>query len=881
VLAAGTCLGPYEVLAPLGAGGMGEVYRARDTRLGREVAVKVLPADVSTTDEWRKRFEREAKAISKLAHPHVCALFDVGRHGDTDYLVMELLSGETLAARLAKGPLPFPDVLSRGGEMASALSATHAVGIAHGDLKPSNVMLTKSGVKLLDFGVSRPLPRPAARDATGDSTLSSPRPADGNVVGTFAYMAPEQLDGKAADASTDLFALGAVLYEMATGERAFAGPSAADVMSAVLTRELPSVSARQPASPPAFDRLVRTCVAKSAEGRWNSAHDVGLVLNQLRDGEGSVPVPGPARRRWAWLPWGMVVLVAGTAIAAFLLRPARETFSTGGGSVRFLVPPPPNNSFSWNVEEDSVAMSPDGAQLAFVAVTSKGERRVWVRRMSDLEARPLPATEGASGVFWSPDARSIGFFAQGLLKRLDLEGGASITLLKLDSDLGLSGSWGKGGEILVAVDGRILRVPASGGTASVAVQPGTSPGDVVCYPWFLPDGKRFLYLAGRRDALVVMMASPGEVPTALTAVGSKIQYTEPGVLLFVRDGALLAQHFDWRQGRLSGAPFAVAQHVRSFESTGTAEFSTSLNGTLALQTAEDAQRLVLVDRNGRELGTLAASGNYHDFTISPSGTKVAFTRATPGLGTRDVWSVDVERGIETRITSAPTNEEYAFWLPNEKAIVFSNSEKQHWPTLFLRNVENGTDSQLVPAAGFQIAQDVSPDETSLIYTEMFRRVWRLPLTGAATPSPVPVLRANFNLATVRFSPDGSYVAFVSDESGGWEAYIAPYPGPGGKLRISNSGALKLRWNRGTGAIFYSDGDGKLWTVPVRTQPSLHVGSRTALFASKGLLQRLYDPDTPTFDVFPDGKRILIEVPEVVADELPLSVVTNWPTSVPN
>jgi eukaryotic-like serine/threonine-protein kinase len=859
---------------------MGEVYRARDTRLGREVAVKVLPEEASSSDEWRKRFEREAKAISKLAHPHVCALFDVGRQGDVDYLVMELLSGVTLAARLAKGPLPLEEVLRFGAEIASALAATHAVGIAHGDLKPSNVMVTRSGVKLLDYGVARSLtpPRAAARDATWESTVSHAQRPEGEVVGTFPYMAPEQFDGKAADASTDVFALGAVLFEMATGKRAFPGNSSAEIISAVRTLEPPPVCSLQPASLPPFDRLVRTCLAKNPEERWSSAHDVGLVLRQLQEGEGVTPSARAAVSRWALLAGGLVLVALGVA-AALVLRPARDGPALAA-SMQFLLAPPPDNSFYWNVERDSLALSPDGSQLAFVAVNSRSEHRLWVRGITNLDARPLPTSEGASSVFWSPDGRSIGFFAKGMLQRIDLPNGDAVLICPVDSDVGLSGTWGKGGDILFAAGGKIMRVPANGGAPSIAVQPDPARGESLRWPWFLPDGERFLYTTGKLSRSLVM-AAPGQASKELLPVGSKVQFSGPGFLVFARDGSLLAQRFDWREGTLTGKPFVVAKHVRGFVSTGAAEYATSLNGTLVLQTADDAQRLAVLERTGHELGTLTGSGNYHDFTISPSGARVAFSRATPGLGTADVWLFDVERGVETRITSAPDDEIHSVWLPGEKALFYSVSAGPGLPHLVRRDLETETEMEApVPKGGFQIGEDVSPDGSFLLYSMDFGTVWKLPITGPGKPS--PVLPSRFHLSSTRFSPDGRYVAFISDESGEQEAYIAPHPGPGAKVRISSNGAVKLRWNRGVGTIFYSDRDGRLWSVPVSTQPVLHIGARTALFMSKSLEPNIRpDPEAPAFDVFPDGKRILVAVPEVIAGELPLTAVLNWPAAAPN
>jgi len=868
VLANGVRLGPYEILAPLGAGGMGEVYRARDTRLGREVAIKVLPADVSSSDAWRKRFEREAKAISKLTHPNVCALFDIGRQGDVDYLVMELLSGETLAARLLKGPLPFEEVLRFGAEMASALAATHAVSIAHGDLKPSNVMVTKSAVKLLDFGVARPLTPagPAARDGTWASTATSAPAPVGAIVGTLPYMAPEQFDGKEADASTDIFALGAVLFELATGKRAFGGNSAPDVITAVRTSDPPLVSALRPESPRAFDRVVRTCLAKNPESRWNSAHDVGLVLRQLEENPAFPPSKRAASRRWAWFLGGAAVAVLCVGAALVGVRPTLAG-NIPARSVRFLLAPPTDSSFLWGAETEANAVSPDGSQVAYVAVNSKAPPRLWVRRLSELEAHPLATSEGATSLFWSPDGHSVGFFAQGLLKRIDLPDGAAVTICPAEAQLALSGTWGKSGQILFSSGEGIMRVAATGGSPAIVVRPTTAPGDFVRWPWFLPDGEHFLYVARRAAQLTLMLAVPGRAPQDLAPVESKVQFSEPGFLLFVKGGSLLAQGFDWRQGRLLGAPFSVAHHVRSFLTTGSAEYATSLSGTLVFQSAEDAGRLVLRDLGGHQLGTVGGSGGYHDFSISPSGARVAFSRARPGLGTLDVWSFDMERGVETRVTSAPGNEFNPMWLPGEKALVYSTSEGG-FPHLVRRDLETGADVQLLPVGGFQEGEDVSADGSTLVYQDS-GVASQLSLSGSGKPA--PLVPPGVSIRNIRFSPDGRYIAFISDESGEAEAYLAPYPGPGTRTRISKDGAVALRWNRQSGNIFFSDGDERLWFVHVSTHPTLHLGARMPVSTAK----------VSYFDVFPDGKRILSLATEVIADQLPLTVVVNWPSAASN
>jgi WD40 repeat protein len=896
MLAAGVRLGPYEILAPLGAGGMGEVYRARDTRLGREVALKVLPAEVSWSEEWRKRFEREAQALSRLVHPHVCALFDVGRHADVDYLVMELLSGESLAARLLGGPLPFAEVLRFGAQIASALAAVHSLGITHRDLKPGNVMITPAGAKLLDFGVARMLPQEAAaRDLSLASTASLSLTQAGQLLGTVSYMSPEQLEGKRADARSDIFALGAVLFEMATGKRAFPGESSAAIVSAILGSQPPVVSSSQPASPSEFDSLVRTCLRKEPETRWSSVHDVALLLQQIEQGIDAEPrQPGPAssRRVATWLPWAVALLAVALGAAAFLLQVPDPTGLVR--AVRFDLPAPGSGAYFHTRDVTALAVSPDGSTLAYVAtepssgaapqdpthglISGRISRRLWIRRLADLEARPLPGTEGATSVFWSPDGRTVAFFAQGALKRVDLPNVGPVTICPVEARGGLSGTWGKTGEILFAPvqGGGILRVSAAGGSPSVALRPDAVRGEVgVAWPWFLPDGERFLYVARYPGARrVLMMAGAGHAPREVIPVGSKVQFAEP-FIVFARDGSLLGQRFDWRSGRVAGAPFALAPQVRSFQTTGSAEFATSSGGTLVWQSVDDSQRLVWFDRSGRELGTMAGPDNYLGIAISPSAGQVVFSRAAPRAGGFSVWFTDLERNVENRITSGLDSACCAVWIPGEKGIVYSGVQGGP-PHLFRRDLETGADVELLPPGSFQLAQEVSPDGKSVLYLDRERGgwdLWSVALSGGTKPS--PVLESAFNKSDVRFSPDGRHLAFISDESGAPEAYVAPYSGSGQRTRVSTHGAVALRWARAADELLYLSPDRRLWSVQVRSTPTLRLGTPTVRFTAQG------HAGWVDFDVTPDGSRILAVVPAVVADELPLHVAVNWPAEAPH
>jgi Tol biopolymer transport system component len=883
-LAVGTRLGPYEILAPIGAGGMGEVYKARDTRLERTVAVKVLPENL-TSPEVRQRFEREAKTISQLSHPHICALHDVGREGDLEYLVMEYLEGETLADRLTRGALPFEQVCRYGVEIAQALGAAHAAGVVHRDLKPGNVMLTKTGVKLLDFGLAKALGRAAPVDTlTSAPTRAKDLTTQGTILGTIPYMAPEQLEGREADARTDIFALGSVLYEMAVGRKAFTGSSQASLIASILTSEPPPVSSLQPLSPPAFDRLVKTCLDKDPAERWQSAHDISLQLRSIGD-KASLPqsaVTGaPKSRGAAWVPWAVAVVLAAIAAAA-LLRP--RAVGPAAAVVRFGLPPPDHGAFGYSVAGRFIAVSPDGSRIGYIATDAQApqpEYRIWVRRLSALEAQPIPGTEGASSLFWSPDSRSIGFFAGTKLKRVDLSGGATVPICDVPTGGDKSGTWGRGGDILFAgvQSQAVYRVSSSGGEPVEVVRADPSHGELrTVWPWFLPDGERFLYLVRAQGSTgKLMLAEPGKKPRALMPMVSDVAYCDPGFLVFSREGILLARRFDWKTGRVSGEPFPIAERVRYFLATFALAFGLSRNGLLVYQDRDEEGRLVWVDRTGREVGTVGPLGGYRAFSIAPDGRRVFSGRTWPGIATTDIWSFDLERGVETRITSEVGDETAPLALQDGR-IAYSVGRGGS-PVLHIRDLATGKEEPFSPKErSWQQAQDVSPDGRTLVYTERDEQgsfeAWVGSLSGPAKPA--LLLKSSALIGQLRFSPDGRFVAFVSAESGRSEAYVMPYPGPGEKTRVSTAGARLLRWSPDGRELLYLSPDRRMVSVPIRTAPALQIGSPTELFVLKGReWRRVFNDSYSSFSVSPDGKRFLVMIPEVVADEFPLTVAVDW------
>jgi serine/threonine protein kinase/Tol biopolymer transport system component len=875
-LAAGDRLGPYEIVAPLGAGGMGEVYRALDTRLGRDVAVKILSVDTSSSPDALQRFEREARTISQLSHPHICALYDVGEAPNPQslipnpYLVMELLDGETLAARLVKGPLPLEQTLRYGAAIADALDAAHRQGVVHRDLKPGNIMITKSGVKLLDFGLAKALEIPRSGELTSQLTAASPHDLTevGTALGTPSYMAPEQIEGRPADARTDIFALGAVLCEMATGQKAFPGKSAGAVASAILRDDPPSIAAS-----PSLDRLVRVCLAKDPEHRWQTARDVQLQLMALPT-SGPVAVAAAATRARgrlpALLPWGIAALAGAVAVASVVRTRARAP-SASPSAIRFSVPPPPGGTFWDNFENVPLALSPDGLQLAFVVTEASGAQRIWIRTLSAIDSRPVAETDGALSVIWSPDSRSIAFFAGGKLKRLDLAAGAAVTLCDFRGS-GMSGTWGRDDQILFASVGgeAIYRVPASGGTPVEVLKPNAALGERrTVFPWYLPDGRRFLYSARLLDGAKVMLAEPGKEPRQVLSVVSPAQYVEPGYLVFVREGTLVGQRFDVERAALSGAPFSIASSVRYFYSTSAARFATAPGGALVHHTYVDQERLAWIDRNGVETGAVGPTGTYISMRISPDGGRVLFSRAQAQMGTFDLWMTDVLRGGEQRLTADPTSEVNGVWQ-RDGSSVFFGADRGGPPHLFRKDLRTGAEAEVLPAGGFQTAEDVSPDGRALAFSDRSAgrlSLWTIPVQG--TPTKSALLSSAAGVSQVRFSPGGRFMAFTSNESGRNEVYISPYPSTGERTLASTTGGTMPRWSRDGRELFFVAADRRLTAIAVRTTPSLELGPPRPLFTVPG--RRVWKD----YDVSPDGSRFLAIVTDVRGDEQPLTVVLNW------
>ena len=877
ILPAGTRLGPYEVISSLGSGGMGDVYTARDTRLGRTVAIKVLSAALSASPDARERLKREARTLSQLSHPHICALYDVGEQRDIDFLVMEVLAGETLASRLAKGPLPFGQAVQLATGIASALDAAHRRGIVHRDLKPGNVMVTPTGAKLLDFGLAKPL-APLVQGSGADATVSFRREmtAEGTILGTIQYMSPEQIEGRPADARSDLFAFGATLFEMATGRRAFTGASPAAIASAIMATDPPAVSSLQPAAPAAFDRLVQGCLAKDPGQRWQSAHDAVLLLPSIADADSRGASPTPSRRSHAalrWAPW----VIAAAAVALLIARGAweRPPDPAPPQPITFTIPPPPGSRFFTSVESVEMAVSPDGKQIAFVAVDTTGVRRAWLRPLAAADATPVPGTEGAASVFWSPDGKSLGFFAGDKLKRTDVSGTTPVVLCPTLSSVGYSGSWGRDGRILFAslsAGTGIMAVSSAGGTPVEERKTDPSRGEAsLRFPHFLPDGRQYLYLARDRDAGgQLMLAAEGQPPRAIMRVLSNVQYVDPGYLVYVREGTLLAQRFDVATGSVSGDPIAIADPVNYFSSTANAHFSASRGGVVVYQSHTDVAHLAWFDRAGTETAIATMPpGGYLDLRMSADGREVLLPRAQPGNGTFDLWRLDLGRGVDMRLTSDPGNEIGALWVPGRRAIVYARGTP---PNVVIRDESTESESTLTPRTEFQEAQDITPDGQWLAYTQRKSSgtfgLFVVRLAEGADRTPSDAYDSPFNHGTARFSPDGHSLAFSAADSGHAEIYVAPFPAAGRKERVSTNGGASPRWSRDGRELFYLS-NGALMAAPMTAgRPA---GAPVVVFTMPGA-------GLTDYDVAPDG-RFLAIVPETFANQQPMTVIVNWPAKL--
>ena len=874
----GTRLGPYEVLSSVGAGGMGEVYRARDTRLERTVAIKILSGRLADQSKLRERFDREAKTIASLNHPHICTLYDVGHEDGTGYLVMEYIEGETLAQRLAKGPLPLEQVLQYAIEVADALDKAHRKGITHRDLKPSNIMLTKGGTKLLDFGLAKltqgDKPNPYSELPTQKDGIT----AEGAILGTLQYMAPEQVEGREADARTDIFAFGLVVYEMATGKKAFEGKSQASLIAKILETEPAPISMLQPMTPPALDRLVKKCLSKEPDKRWQAASDVCDELKWVA-GDGQAPPsstsssPGLKERPRQKLLWGLgafaVLAVAVIGGYDYFYRTPAEP-----RSFRFAVAPPEKHTFPVLANTPSfLTISPDGTKLAFVVVDSAEHSMLWVRDLDSQSAQPIPGTDDAQAPFWSPDSRFIAFSDNSSLKKVPVSGGPVQTLASTQA-LG-GGTWNRDGVILFSpstLGADIMRVSAAGGLPTPLIQLDPQHENALTWPTFLPDGKRFLYLArspAPTSSSINIASLDSKEIRRLLSLTSVALYAPPGYLLFVRSGTLLAQPFDANRLELRGDAVPFAEGVQFSALNGRAAVAVSDNGILAYRLVPSAGqlRLVFTDRKGAEQQLTAPPHAYRNPRLSPDGQRIAVTIDEGGS---QEWLLDVNRGTLSRLTFEGSYNGGTAWTPDGKRITFG-SDRAGPRNLFWQLADgSGSPERLMTADHTQVASSWSQDGQVLLFETTGPGtgfdVWAYQANDRKT---WPLLQSRFNEIGPRFSPDGHWFAYASDESGKYEVYVQPYPGPGGKWQISTEGGTEPVWAR-DGELFYRNGE-KMMVVQTVVKPSFSAGTPKVLFEGRYASYQTL----PDYDVTPDGQRFLFLK---TGDEgrAEISVVVNWP-----
>jgi eukaryotic-like serine/threonine-protein kinase len=896
-LAAGTKLGSYEITDAIGAGGMGEVYRARDARLGRDVALKVLPEAFARDDERMARFQREAKVLASLNHPNIASIYGLEDSGATHALVMELVEGPTLADRIKQGPIPIDEALRIAKQICEALEYAHERGIVHRDLKPANVKLTNDdAVKVLDFGLAKAIEGDAASiDIATSPTMSRMATLAGVLLGTAAYMSPEQAKGKAVDRRADIWASGCVLYEMLTGKMAFHGETVTDTLAAVIRAE-PDWSQLPAATPIRVRVLLQRCLQKDPKQRLRDIGEARILLDEVLSGAQDPLLAGTAgisvslwRRALPWTLFGVTVI----ALAALAFVHFREKPTALAESMRFQIPLTANLAPGGG----NFALSPDGRQLAFAATGSDGVLRLWIRSLDSLDARPLPGSESPlfPPFFWSPDSRSIAFDAGGKLKKIDVSGGGAETLCGLSSNA-VGGSWNRDGVIIFGqVPGVIMRVSANGGSPSPLTTLDLSRGEIQHdLPSFLPDGRHFIYLrhssragnsgvyVGSLDAkpeqqdskrLVATDWGPAYVPTS--GLGS-------GQLLFIREGMLMAQPFDARRLELTSEPVTVAEQVGTFIDGGF--FSASTNGVLAYRTAGSGGgfQLTWFDQQGKVLGTAGGPSNYVSLALSPDGTRAVVSRNDL---TAALWLVDLSRGTSTRFTFGSSIALFGAWSPDGSRIIFGSNRSGVYD-LYQKLASGVKDEELLlKSSDNKFPLSWSRDGRFLLYRTSDpkttkRDLWVLPFEG--DKKPFPFLSTEFNNADAQFSPDGRWVAYDSDESGRSEIYVRTFSpdstaaasDTGGKWLISANGGSLPRWGGDGKELYYVAPDGKLMAVEIATSPAIRAGVPKALFQAprSGLSTHF-----PSWDLTPDGKRFLFMVPADQTAQTPFTVVLDWPS----
>ena len=883
----GTKLGPYEIVSPLGAGGMGEVYRAKDTRLDRTVAIKVLNSKLDISPELKARFDREAKVISQLQHPNICVLHDIGSENGTDFLVMEFLEGESLNEKLKRGPLPTDELLKISIQLADALEKAHRAGIIHRDLKPGNVMLTKSGAKLLDFGLAKPMGSSGPASANTSASVfaaartvtspGSPLSSVGTIIGTVQYMAPEQIQGLEADVRSDIFAFGLLLYEMATGKHAFEGKTQTSVVGQILAVNPVPISTLRPMAPAALSRLVNTCLEKDPDERFQTIHDVKLRLIEIAEapadsGASASTAPGRAMNRVLWFATTAAILLAAIAATYFWTAEMQPKQAV----VRSAILAPEKTTFVTTQPDSGVpVLSPDGTRLAFIARDSKGQLWLYVRAINSLTAQPLSGTMGAIHPFWSPDSRNLGFFSDGKLRRIDANGGPTQELAS--ADRGRGGAWSPDGTILFcpSINDVLYRIPASGGTAVPASKLGEDESGHR-WPYFLPDGKHFIFWSRGTKAHICVGSLDSLEHKQILESAVNATYAAPGYLVFVRGGTLMAQPFNAGKLAVVGDAIPVAQNVAINGASFHAVFSTSETGLLVYQTGgvSGGWQMQWAGRDGKATRGIPDFNTFLEPAISPDGKRIAVSFADAG-GNIDVWVIDDGRGTKTRLTFNPANESYQIWTPDSARIIFS-STRNHRTDIFSKAVDgSGNEEVLLQDDSDKTWKSISPDGRYLAYqrsnpeNKVSSEIWVLPLFGERKP--FPIVNGPFLAYSPAISPDGKWMAYASDENTRRNIYITPFPGGGPKWQVSNTDGIYPKWRGDGKEMYFVTYGGNMTAVDVATTAtSVTLGTPHVLFSAT-----LEGLNWGPYDVSRDGKQFLLNGTAAQDNDTPLTLVTNW------
>jgi eukaryotic-like serine/threonine-protein kinase len=893
-LTRGTRLGPYEILALVGTGGMGEVYRARDTRLGRDVAVKILSTHLSMDPDLKRRFEREARAVSSLTHPNICCLYDIGSQDGINFIVMEYLEGETLADRLTTGLLPLQQALKISVEIADALDKAHREGIIHRDLKPGNIMLTKSGAKLMDFGLAKPVvatisavapvsaqtPSPPTISVTALTATSAPFTERGTIMGTLLYMAPETIQGHAADVRSDIFSFGCVLYEMVSGRRPFNGESRLNIAAAILEKEPQPISSLQPLTPAALEHTILRCLMKDPEERWQSARDLSRELKWISEArltEASEAAPRPRQKVWGRLAWGVAALCLGM-LGWLGIAHWRGTQPAESRHLRLSLLPPESTSFV----PYNFAISPDGRRLAFVAAAQDGGTALWIRSLAAGAAQQLTGTEGAAYPFWSPDSRQVGFIQASKLKSVDPSSGA--VQIVCDAPGGLGGAWNNRGTIIfagyqlgvrpsgIAAPSTIFKVSASGGEPQV-VGGGKGPNAAVFWPSALPDGDHFIYyLLGdsnspQKQGIYVGSLSTQESKLIFSEIVGNTQFVYPR-LYYVRDRSLMAQPFDLKRLQTTGPPEAVSrQELEESPAFQRAGFSVADDGTVVFQSAtESVSRLSWFDRSGKELEELPRTG-YRDPALSRDGALLAVSSDDEHNGKRYIHVYDFVRGTTTRVSDGGT-EVFPVLSPDGKRVAYVVNNARTFQYIDVAATDGSGKLERLAASDFLIPNDWSADGRFLIYMNFQNGAPELDVLDLRNHS-----RTVFGPgAEAQFSPDGKWIAFTGPgSSSDQEVYVAPFHGRSRRIQISNHGGAQARWRADGKELFYITKDKKLMAVAMDTSHDEAVaGVPHVLFQTRIVAPRIV---LFQYAVSPDGKRFLINSTPS-AGAAPLTVLMN-------